>query len=348
MYDLLSPWLTPAAIIFAALAIGWIIDRLVLGRLLSFARRSAWQFDDLLLGSIRGVSWIWVLLVGVRIAMAAMPSLDPQTLHLAANAVAILFIVSVTAAVLRFSTRCFTAYAASLPLGNGSTIFRYLLNAVICIIAALVALDSLGIAIGPVLGALGVGGLAVALALQDTLANLFAGMHILMARQLRVGDFIVIEGGHEGTVVDVGWRNTSIRTGTQNLVVIPNAKLAGSVLVNRHLPDQTQHLTIELQVAYDSNLDQVEQVLLDEGRRFVAEFPGCEASDTLPVVRFTAFADSGIDTRLIVRVKDVDAFFLGRHELLKRLHRRLRDAGITIPFPTRTLQISGPAPQPAT
>jgi len=100
----------------------------------------------------------------------------------------------------------------------------------------LVALGSLGISVAPVLTALGVGGLAVALALRDTLANLFAGIQILASRQVLPGDFVRFDGG-EGYVADITWRNTSITDGAGGRVIVPNEKLASSIVSNATRPD---------------------------------------------------------------------------------------------------------------
>lgn len=341
MLEHLRPWFIPAYIFGTALVLGWLLNRLLLGRLLALAKRSAWRFDDILFASLRGMCWLWIVLLGLRIAVTTAP-IGMEVRELAHRGMQVLFVASLTLVLIRISTGSFATYIDRLP-NHGSTIFRYLTNAMILVIGILVVLETQGVPIGPMLGALGVGGLAVALALQDTLANLFAGIHILMARQLRVGDSIRIESGQEGMVIDVGWRNTSIRTGNLNLVVIPNSKLAGSVIINRDLPSTTQNLPVTFRIAHDNDLERVEAALLDEAQRFTEEFTGCEPIAGLPAVRFNAFVDAGIDTSVTVRVKDIDAFNLGRHELNKRLHRRLRAEGIAIALPTRAIQVDGNA-----
>ena len=120
---------------------------------------------------------------------------------------------------------------------GSATIFVSITRVVVWTIGGLVLLDSLGVAITPMLTALGVGGLAVALALQDTLGNLFAGVHILTSRKVQPGDFIQLDNGMEGYVEDTNWRNTIVRELPNNLLVIPNATVASSIVTNYHLPD---------------------------------------------------------------------------------------------------------------
>ena len=105
------------------------------------------------------------------------------------------------------------------------------------------------------LTALGVGGLAVALALQDTLGNLFAGLQIVASKQVRPGDYLLLESGQEGSVTDIAWRYTTLRTQSNNLVVVPNAKLGQSIITNFQLPDQPLSVIIEFGVAYSSDLE---------------------------------------------------------------------------------------------
>ena len=143
---------------------------------------------------------------------------------------------------------------------------------------------ALGIQITPILTALGVGGLAVALALQDTRSNLFAGVHLLADRPIRVGDYIKIADSVEGYVVDVGWRSTRVRTLQNMVMVVPNKKVAESVITNYDLPEPRVALLLRMGVSYDSDPDHVERVLVDEAVRAVGEVPGLLA-EPAPLAR---------------------------------------------------------------
>jgi len=137
---------------------------------------------------------------------------------------------------------------------------------VIYLIGFLVALDYLGVSITPLITALGVGGLAVALALQDTLSNLFSGLNILMTRKIRPGDFIRLDTGEEGVVCDITWRNTTIRALENNMVIVPNGKLGGAIVTNTHLPEKEMGLFVPVTVAFDNDLALVERVTLEVAR----------------------------------------------------------------------------------
>ncbi|TLY18330.1 MAG: mechanosensitive ion channel, partial [Nitrospirae bacterium] len=135
------------------------------------------------------------------------------------------------------------------------------------------------------LTALGVGGLAVALALQETLSNFFAGVHLLLEKPLRVGDFVKLESGQEGYVVDIGWRTTRIRMLPNNMVIVPNSKITQSILTNYYLPDPTMALLIPVSASYDGDPHHVERVLVEEATKAIGQIPGLLA-EPAPFVRF--------------------------------------------------------------
>ncbi|UCC67709.1 MAG: mechanosensitive ion channel family protein [Armatimonadota bacterium] len=220
---------------------------------------------------------------------------------------------------------------------------RKVINILILVAGILIILQQMNQPIGPLVGALGLGGLAVALALQDTLSNLFAGVYMMVDRPVTVGDFIKLESGEEGFVEEVGWRNTKVRMWANNIVVIPNSKLAQSVVTNYYLPQQELSVYISCGVAYDSDLEHVERVSVQVGKEVMERVPG-SAADWTPVVRFKEFADFSINFVVVLRVKDFAAQYLLGHEYVKALHRRFAEEGIEIPFPIRTVIMRTPKP----
>jgi small-conductance mechanosensitive channel len=211
----------------------------------------------------------------------------------------------------------------------------------VLVVGLLILLSALGIAITPLLTALGVGGLAIALALQDTLANLFAGMHLLVDRPIRVGDHVKVGDGIEGAVVDVGWRSTRLRTLGNTVTVVPNSTVARSTIVNYALPDP--RLLVSLRVAVDGGAepDQVEAALVAAAREALGVVPGLLA-DPPPQARFApGFGESSLEFTLNVWVASFAQQFEVQHELRKRVLRRLREAGIELAVPVRAVRVSG-------
>ena len=208
----------------------------------------------------------------------------------------------------------------------------------VLLVGVIIALDKIGIAIAPILTALGVGGLAVALALRDTLENLFAGFHVLASGQIKVGNYIRLEGGEEGFVEDITWRNTVIRRPSDNLIIVPNSKLSSSIVINFHKPDSELAVIVPVGVSYDSDLEKVERITIEVAKEVQREVEGA-VPDFEPFIRYTAFGDFSINFNVILRAKDVPSQHILRHEFIKRLKRRYEEEGIKIPFPIREVYL---------
>lgn len=198
-------------------------------------------------------------------------------------------------------------------------------------IALLVLLESFGISISPVVTALGVGGLASALALQDTLANLFSGINTLLSKQVKIGDFVKLSTGESGHIVDMNWRNTTIKTITENMIVVPNQKIASSVIVNYAQPYASCSILIPVGVSYDSDLDYVEKVTLEVAKKVLEENDGGADEGFEPQVRFRELGGFSVDFDVVLRVKSVmDQRFI-RHQFIKAIYKRYKEEGIEIP-----------------
>jgi len=318
--------------------ISLVIKRILLVRLEHLAKKTTVSADDIIIRALKGVVLLWGILIGILIALqvVTIPENIRNTLW-SMTTVAILFSVTIFFAnVLGEFVVSYTAkYSETLP---STSIFRNITRLVILIIGFLIILQTIGISISPLLTALGVGGLAVALALQDTLSNLFAGIHILVSKQVRPGDFIKLETGEEGYVVDISWRNTTIRMLPNNLVVIPNSKLASSIVTNYYMPEKMLSVLVSVGVSYDSDLEKVEEIVIEVAKEVMQTVPG-GVPEFEPFVRYSSFGDFSINFSVIMRAKEYTDQFLIRHEFIKRLHKRFKKEGIEIPFPITTVYL---------
>jgi small-conductance mechanosensitive channel len=283
------------------------------------------------------VTWVFALAAFVGLLVSDLP---PRYVTVLGGAINVLLVLSVTVALSNLAGMVFRSYVQRTSLPIPTTGLAYgLVRVTIVVIGLLICLGLLGISITPLLTALGVGGLAVALALQDTLSNLFSGIHVMMEKTIRVGDYIRLETGQEGYVTDITWRTTRIRMLQNNVVVIPNSRLAQSVVVNYHLPEPRMSLLIPVGVSYDADPARVEELLLDETRRAVGEVPGL-LGDPGPLVRFIpGFGESSLDFTLVCQVREATEQYAVQDELRKRIFARLRREGVEIPFPQRTVHI---------
>jgi small-conductance mechanosensitive channel len=331
------PFVTPLAVLVVTLVAGWFARTLLFRILRRWTLTSRNRLDDHLVRIVRAPFMVWVLMLGLY--LAAQASALPQKGNVVVGkALLLLWIVSLTIAASRMAGLLVREYGrnASTPW-RLTTLTQTIVTLSVSAIGALVLLNTFGISITPILTALGVGGLAVALALQDTLANLFAGFYITLAGQVRVGDYLKLETGQEGYVVDISWRSTTLRALPNNLIVVPNAKLGQAILTNFSLPEKRMSLLVPVSVSYECDPDQIEQVLIEEALDAVGEVPGLLA-EPAPFVRFIpGFGDSSLDFTLICQVSEFVDQYLVQHELRKRIFRRFRREGIEIPFPIRTV-----------
>jgi small-conductance mechanosensitive channel len=195
----------------------------------------------------------------------------------------------------------------------------------------MILLENLGISLTSVWTTLGVGSVAVALALQDTLSNFFAGIYLRLDNPVGIGDYIKLESGEEGFVVERGWRSTRIKALSNNMIVIPNAKLASTIVTNFSLPDPHLSLLIPVSVNLNSDPQRVEDILVEESSKALGTIPGL-ISDSPPFVRFIpGFGQNSLDFTLICTVGTYVDQYLVQHELRKRIYNRLRDERIAFP-----------------
>jgi small-conductance mechanosensitive channel len=279
---------------------------------------------------------LWSLLIGGWLAAGYWP-LTPEGHLLVGRTAFVLGATSVTLALATLASQSVEAYAAlistTLPV---TSLTRHVAWTLIAVLGLLVVLNGLGLSITPMLTALGVGGLAVALALQEPLANFFAGVFITLAGQIRVGDYVKLDSGQEGYVVDFSWRSTRLRMLANNLIVVPNAKLAQAIVVNHHLPSRDLAVLVDVGVDYASDLRHVERIVGEVGREVMREVPG-GVPDFEPFIRYHTFGDSSINCTVILRAEEFVDQYLLKHEFVKRLHSRFNSEGIVIPFPIRTI-----------
>ena len=336
--DLINP--AKALIIFVAVtALGLSLRYGALRTLSRWAKRTATHVDDMLLESLRFPSLVWCLLIGVYIAVDTAhlpPRLNSQVL----NVVFALMVVSVTAAIANLAGTTIGHVLKENNLAIPATgLSLTIIKIAVWTTGGLVLLSGLGVSIAPILTALGVGGLAVALALQDTLSNFFAGIHLLIEEPVRVGDFVRLETGQEGYIVDIGWRTTRIRMLPNNMVIIPNNKLTQSVLINYSMPEPRMAVSIRISVAYGTDPGRVELALLDEVQQAIGHVPGLLA-DPAPAVRLIpGFGESSLDFTLGVHVREFEDQFPVQHELRKRILQRFGSEKIEVPFPQRTVHL---------
>jgi len=303
--NLVDLLLVPSCIVLAALAAGIIADRLIrryIGHHLA-VEESTWKY--VLIRSMQGVPIFFSFIVGLYWAIDAV-EISPTVTKLLSYLLFTSNVFSITRVLARTVDGVVTMYfersGRNLPK---TTLLNSILVGVIYAMGLLVILQYYGISIAPLLTAAGVGGMAVALALQETLANIFAGLHLILSKQLRIGDYI--------------------RLGT----------IAGANISNFSLPTQNINVSVPVGVAYDSDLTTVERVTIETAKEVLARVDNNPNAE--PLVRYTDFGDSSINFNVILPSSMFDNQGIIKHEFIKALTDRYRTEGIDIPFPIRTI-----------
>jgi len=327
----------PLAVFLIIVMIGYAIRKIMISRLVKWAKSTKTQVDDIIIAAIKGPFIIWFLMLGLYFALEV-TKFPENIVHLIGKSLLVLGIFSATLVLANIISQIIRTYASkvesALPVNS---LTQHISRVVIFGIGILIILNSIGISITPILATLGIGGLAVALALQETLSNLFSGFHITVARQIKIGDYIKLDSDQEGYVIDINWRTTKIRMLPNNVVLIPNEKLTKAIVINYYLPDKEMAVLVNLGVHYNSDLKKVEKVTCEVAREIMKEVPG-GVPEFEPFIRYNTFGDSSIGFTVILRAKEFVDQYLVKHEFVKRLQERYKKEDIVIPYPIRTIQ----------
>ena len=331
----------PLAIFVATFLVCWLVRQLVLRALKAWNERKQSRNGRILEQALRGPTLIWCVILAAHAGMQS-SDLPARLIELGAEILLVLWASSLTLMCMRLVGDIVRLYGEHIPGALPvTTLSRNLAQISVLILGILGLLWHFKISPAPVLTALGVGGLAVALALQDTLSNVFGGFYVAVARQVQLGDYVKLNTGEEGYVTDIGWRCTTFRTLAHSMVIVPNAKLSQAIVTNHSLPEKWMGSNVQVTVAMDSDPDLVERVLLEVGKQGAAEITRMRP-DPEPTVSFDpGFTESGLGFSLNYQVNDYASQPDVRNELRRRILRRFRQEGIVLPFPARSLYLHG-------
>jgi small-conductance mechanosensitive channel len=331
-------WVVLPLIIVAAAISAYLLSVIVLWLFKKAAKNTSTTIDDRIYGLFEKYLFPLLFVGGLLIIVDAFP-LSPKVLRATHRLLAVsgllLAVFLLTKATLLILRNMEARYEAVRNIkGPIEIVTKILFTAV----GGMIILDNLGISLTPILTTLGIGSLAVAIGLQDTLGNLFAGIYIKADRPVRIGHFVRLEGGDEGYVDRIGWRSTRIKMLSNNMVVVPNSKVVQSIITNYNLPEKELAVLVQVGVHYDSDLEQVEKVTIEVAKEILRTVPGGVPSFE-PFIRYHTFNQSSIDFTVILRAREFVDSFLIKHEFIKRLQKRYQKEGIIIPFPIRTVYL---------
>ena len=340
-------WLDPAtagAIALIGIVAAFVFHKLIFPLIVRFTHRTPTDLDSRLVKSVRWPTTLGFVVLGAYLAFTVPLDLtesQQSQVDTVGQALGVMIVITVVVGLL---SNAIDWYLASLATSATRVVDLRLLplirrvgGVIIYAIGGLLLMDVLGINISPLIAGLGLGGLAVALAIQPTLANLFAGTYVMTEGVIATGDYIQLENGLKGYVVEVGWRSTRIRDWRNNLVVVPNSKFAETIITNFQQPTNAVNVYFECGTSYDSDLYRVEEICLEVMDTVVDSHP-MAIKEYGKYFAFDNFGDSNVNFWLFVQATDRWGSFVVQSDMMKLLHKRFQEEGIVINYPVRTLQ----------
>ncbi len=334
----IGAWIYAPVIYFLWVSVFLLAKKLVYSQIKKFAKATKTELDDILIGALDLPLVLLIFVSGAMVLEKISPiGRDAELTNyflIAFKVTTVLAVIMFLDKLLKGLIRAYTPKVEILRTSGG--IAHGLVRVIVMGLGLLILMDSFGVSITPLLASLGVGSLAIALALQPTLENFFAGIQIVVDKPIKVGQFVKLDSSEEGYVHKIGWRSTWVRMLPNNVVVIPNKVLINSKVLNYYYPEQEMAVLVQVGVHYESDLKHVEKVTIEVGEEVMRKVKG-GVPEFKPFIRYHTFNDFSIDFTVILRAKEFVDNYLVKHEFIKRLHERYAKEGINIPYPIRAV-----------
>jgi small-conductance mechanosensitive channel len=349
-HELFLLFLPPIIGLVLAIFVGWCCNRYVSNQIESHPTLQKLTWKTALIRGLKGAPILIVVSLYLSFVTKMMSMPEPVE-HLLTYIFFIILIITVMQVIARTATAIINNIIVARNENISETsLLTDMVSWSIYLIGIIIILAECGISITPFITAMGVGGMALALGMQETLASVFAGFTMIFAPQIRNNDFVRLSNGQEGRIVDIAWRYTTIENLEGNTIVVPNKQIASAILTNYSVPAQDIKVKLQCGVAYDSDLDKVEQVVLEVAQKIQDDVTkdilaskgkiAADASVTTakPGIFFHTFGDSAIEFSVTLNCKAFTHQYRMKHEFIKALTKRFREEGIEIPFPVVTVQ----------
>jgi small-conductance mechanosensitive channel len=325
----LEMFIWPLILLAGSITIGVVLELFFTVRLKKILAQNNWLSGGQVLNAFRGITVIIFIGIGIYLFVNNLP-LETKMAGYFNKSLIIALILSATILVSRIAVAYLSSdWDKERNEFQGTSIITNIARIVIFCLGFVIMLQALDISVAPILTALGVGGLAVALALQDTLSNLFAGIFVIASKKIYIGDYIKLQSGEEGFVEDISWRTITIKETSDTMIVVPNSKLSTAIFKNFDLPVKDLILPVQLMVSHDNDLHLVEEVSIRVAKKLIEELPACIKTH-VPVVRFHTYTEHGLQFLVTFRVREAIEQGLVRHEYIKELMKAFRENGIDV------------------
>lgn len=334
--QLLEPFLT----ILAGFIAGLLLDFLLARRMQQHGSLTGWQADRVLGKSLRGMPIIWSTLAATYGVTVYAP-FDPEQVQFWLRILLVPFILSITIFLMRLGVGLIDYSSEQRgALATNVSLSRSLIKGIVMTAGVLILLQTLGISITPIIAALGIGGLAVSLAMEETLSNVFSGLYIIISKQVQPGDYVrmkIDERDHiQGYITDITWRCTKIRmvpdrmvTEQTSVVTVPNSRMASDIVILHNRPGKECEMMLNIRIATGANLEDIERVTVEVAQEVLYDMLKVE-QECRPVVRYRGFSPAYLDLLVVLYGHETIDQHLIRHELIKKLYHRYQQEGIAM------------------
>lgn len=306
--------------------------------ILKITKRTKTEVDDSIVAKTNKPLSFILLLIGLRLAIIP-HKIRPDILDIIEHIISTLIIavmtyIAIVVIDILISNwgKKFASRTESKVDGEIVLLFQRFSRITISFIGLIFILDVWGVKVGPLLASLGIAGIAVAFALQNTLGNIFGGISLIVDRSVKVGDFIKLDDGAEGFVTDIGFRSTKIRSRDGDLIILPNGKLADSKIYNYHKPLPITRVTVDFGVKYGSDVEKVKKIALNEIKSIKNVL-----KEPAPQVIFEELGDFSLKFKAFFWVKSIEEKIEAKEIATTAIYNALNKIGI--PFPTRTVYL---------
>ena len=327
-----------AIILFAFFALSQIFVLVSQKIILRLTKKTKTDIDDLIVSrTSRPISFI-LLLAGTRLAIIP-HKISGSLLDLIEHAISSLIIAVVTYIAIAVIDVLISNWGSKFASKTESKVddelvelFQKFSRITLSFIGLIFILDVWGVKVGPLLASLGIVGIAVAFALQNTLGNIFGGISLIVDKSITVDDFIRLDDGTQGFVADIGLRSTKIKSVDGDLIIMPNGKLADSKIYNYHKPMPKTRITLDFGVKYGTDVEKVKIMVIDEMKKI-----GSILKDPEPQVIFDDFGDSALKFKAFFWISSIEKKAESKELAATAVYNTLNKNKIIIPFPTRTI-----------
>ena len=332
-----NPWIQSLGIFILSLVLTVVARWTLRFVFIGVAQKTKTEVDNILLRTVKNVVTYSIPVIGLMVALTPLALQTPIPERILFSFLVVLLMraaINLFDDMSEWLEKTWLERTASTLDQGLLPLLRKAVKTSVAIIGVLIILGKWEVQLGPLWGALGIGGLAIALALNSSLANVFSGINLILDRSANVGDKVKLESGDVGVVLDIGLRTTLIRTYDNEVISIPNSQLANARIKNYTKPDATIRVSVDFAVAYGSDVAEVKRVVLD----VISQLDDI-SQEPEPQVLFLNMGDFSLDMCARVWVDDYGKQFARKLEMTELIYNTLNESGITIPFPTHTVHM---------